>query len=218
MYHYTYISSDNKRFYIGVRSSKEEPLKDNYFGSFYDKSFKPFKKKILSNHYTREDAILAEIYWHDLFQVHTNKLFANKAKQTSSKFCAFNKNRKHTKETKEKLSKLAKERFENSPHPWQGRKHTKESRLKMSESLSGKNSPWYGKKHKESTKEKQRIARGHDCRGSKNLDVYTFFCCATSETYIGNPTEFSKAYNLNIKAVGNLVRLKSKSSNDWILL
>lgn len=88
MYHYVYYSYEEwGRGYIGVRSCKclsEEDTK--YLGSFYDKSFKPTEKVILSAFETREDALKAEIALHDFYKVHKNPHFANKAMQTSTKF------------------------------------------------------------------------------------------------------------------------------------
>lgn len=218
MHHYTYLSKDNLRYYIGVRSSNKEPSIDKYMGSFYDKTFTPHTKIILSNHYTRKDAILAEIYWHKLFEVDTNPLFVNQARQTSSKFDYDWTGKKLSPEHKRKLSIAAKKRYKTSKHPWLGRKHTEKSRQKMSNSLSGEKSPWYGRKHKEATKKKQSDARGHKCRGYKNLEVYHFFCCETGEEYIGIPSDFAKAYGISMSSVSSLVNFKVKSSRGWIIL
>lgn len=81
----------------------------------------------------------------------------------------------------------------------------------MSQSLSGKNSPWYGKKHKESTKKKQSEAK-------LSKTVYTFFCCATSETFVGTPSEFTKYTGLSRWGACYLINLKRTIYADWILL
>lgn len=130
MYHYTYISTDNIRYYIGVRSSKINPEEDNYFGSFYDKTFKPTSKKILGLHSSREDAILAEIYWHNLFKVKNNPLFANQANQTSKGFDYDWTGKKYPEEAKNKISKHNKEYYKNNKHPWIGRNHSEASKKK----------------------------------------------------------------------------------------
>jgi hypothetical protein len=88
MYHYVYYSYEEwGRGYIGVRSCECLPEEDcSYFGSFYDKTFAPKNKIILAVFETREEAIQAEITLHAFYQVHINPHFANKARQTSTKF------------------------------------------------------------------------------------------------------------------------------------
>ena len=86
MFHYTYLTSDGNRYYIGSRTSKREPIFDEYMGSHYDKTFKPTEKTILGIHNDKTDKIAAEIYWQRLFKVAENPLFANRVYQTSTKF------------------------------------------------------------------------------------------------------------------------------------
>ena len=91
-YHYTYYSYEEcGRGYIGSRTCKCLPEEDiRYFGSFYDKTFKPTQKIILKDDYTtRAEAIADEIILHDFYDVENNPHFANKAKQTSAGFCYF---------------------------------------------------------------------------------------------------------------------------------
>ena len=85
MYHYVYYSYEEwGRGYIGVRSCKCLPEEDTkYFGSFYDKTFKPTSKIILAEFPDRESALAAEVELHAFYQVHKNPHFANKARQTS---------------------------------------------------------------------------------------------------------------------------------------
>ena len=88
-YHYTYYSYEEYgRGYIGSRKCKCLPEEDvRYFGSFYDKTFKPTQKIILKSDYaTREGAIADEIILHDFYDVANNPHFVNRAKQTSTKF------------------------------------------------------------------------------------------------------------------------------------
>ena len=88
-YYYTYYSYEEwGRGYIGSRGCKCLPEEDvKYFGSFYDKTFKPTQKIILKNNYTtRVEAIGDEIILHDYYDVANNPHFANQAKQTSTKF------------------------------------------------------------------------------------------------------------------------------------
>jgi len=87
-YYYTYYSYEEwGRGYIGSRGCKCLPEKDiNYFGSFKDKSFRPTQKIILDIYKTREQALEAEVILHDFYDVANNPHFANRAKQTSTKF------------------------------------------------------------------------------------------------------------------------------------
>jgi hypothetical protein len=88
-YYYTYYSYEEcGRGYIGSRGCKCLPEEDvRYFGSFRDRTFKPTQKIILKDDYaTREEAIVDEIILHDYYDVAINPDFANRAKQTSTKF------------------------------------------------------------------------------------------------------------------------------------
>ena len=88
-YHYTYYSYEEwGRGYFGSRTCRCLPEKDvKYFGSFYDKTFNPTQKIILKDDYaTREEADVDEVILHNYFEVDINPHFANRAKQTSSKF------------------------------------------------------------------------------------------------------------------------------------
>jgi hypothetical protein len=88
-YYYTYYSYEEwGRGYIGSRKCKCLPEEDvRYFGSFYDKTFKPTQKIILKDNYaTREEVYADEIILHDYYDVANNPHFANQAKQTSTKF------------------------------------------------------------------------------------------------------------------------------------
>ena len=87
-YYYTYYSYEEwGRGYIGSRGCECLPEEDvKYFGSFKDKSFKPTQKIILEIYETREQAIEAEVILHDFYDVANNPHFANRAKQTSTKF------------------------------------------------------------------------------------------------------------------------------------
>ena len=87
MFFYTYYSYEPfGRGYIGRRETTIEPEKDEYLGSFTDETFKPSEKIVISLHGSREEAAKAEVELHEFYQVDTNPHFANRAKQTSSKF------------------------------------------------------------------------------------------------------------------------------------
>lgn len=87
-YFYVYYSYEEYgRGYIGKRECKCLPQEDvNYFGSFKDKTFNPTQKIILETFDTAEMALEAECALHDFYEVDKNPHFANKARQTSSKF------------------------------------------------------------------------------------------------------------------------------------
>jgi hypothetical protein len=86
-----------------------------YFGSFRDKTFKPTGKTILFVCETRQEASEIEIELHDFFDVAVNPQFANKAKQTSTK-------------------------FDSTGVPW-----TEAQKKANSERNSGENNPCYGR-------------------------------------------------------------------------
>jgi len=85
---YTYYSYEPwGRGYIGKRECKCLPEEDTkYFGSFKDKTFKPTEKIILGEFASREEAFDAEIKLHSFFEVDRNPHFANRSKQTSTRF------------------------------------------------------------------------------------------------------------------------------------
>jgi hypothetical protein len=119
-YHYTYYSYEEwGRGYFGSRTCKCLPEEDKkYFGSFKDKTFKPTQKIILKSDYaTREEAYADEILLHDYFEVDINPHFANRSRQTSTKFrCPAEVFR--TKEFREKASS----RTKGEKNPMYGRK------------------------------------------------------------------------------------------------
>lgn len=147
MNHYVYYSYEEwGRGYIGVRSCKCSPNEDNqYMGSFYDKTFKPNQKIIIGTFTTREDALNAEITLHRYYQVDINPHFANKAKQTSTKFVSCG---PRSEEFKRKIS-IAKKGKKLTPEHIQkvslarskklkGRKFSEQHKKNLSESLKGR--------------------------------------------------------------------------------
>lgn len=87
-YHYVYYSYESwGRGYIGKRSCKCLPKDDvRYFGSFKDSSFKPDQKIILQVFETEKEALEAEIYLHNFYEVDINTHFVNKARQRTLGF------------------------------------------------------------------------------------------------------------------------------------
>lgn len=89
-YYYTYYSYEEwGRGYFGSRKCYCLPEEDTkYLGSSKDKTFKPKYKIILKDNYaTREDAYADEIILQRCYRVVENPHFANRAYQTSTKFC-----------------------------------------------------------------------------------------------------------------------------------
>jgi hypothetical protein len=107
-YFYVYYSYEEwGRGYIGKRECECLPQADiKYFGSFRDKTFRPTQKIILETYNSREEALESEIFLHDFFQVDINPHFANKAKQTSTKFSYDATGRKHKPETIDKMKRF----------------------------------------------------------------------------------------------------------------
>ena len=127
-YHYTYYSYEEWGMgYFGSRSCDCLPEEDvNYFGSFTHKNFHPTQKIILKSDYpTRADAMRDEVILHDYYDVAANPHFANRAKQTSTRFTQAGVS--PSVETRKKLSKAGK-----------GKKRSEETKQKMSKSFSGK--------------------------------------------------------------------------------
>jgi hypothetical protein len=140
-YHYTYYSYEEWGMgYFGVRSCDCLPEEDiEYFGSFTHKNFHPTYKIILQSDYpTRVDAMKDEILLHDHYNVAANPHFANRAKQTSTRFTQAGVS--PSTETRNKLSKAGK-----------GKKRSEETKQKMSKAFSGKYVS-------EETREKFRLA------------------------------------------------------------
>jgi hypothetical protein len=145
---YVYYSYEEwGRGYIGRRECSCLPEEDlKYFGSFTDKSFHPSQKIILAVFSTREDMCQAEVDLHVYFKVDENPHFANKARQTSSKFYMDKTGEKNpnygnrwnrTEEWKRERS----EQYKGRPAPW--------ARIKWSEERKqqwrGENNPQFGK-------------------------------------------------------------------------
>jgi len=167
-HHYVYRSfEEGGRDYIGIRSCKCLPEEDiEYFGSFHDETFKPIGKVILFVCETRQEVAEIEIELHDFFDVAVNPQFANKAKQTSTKFdttgvpkteeakkklSVANSGKTHTEETKKKLSVANSGKTHTEEHKKKisvansGRTLTEETKKKMSKAMSGENNPLHGR-------------------------------------------------------------------------
>ena len=168
---YVYYSYEEYgRGYIGKRECDCLPEKDvNYFGSFHDKNFNPSQKIILETFDSVEEALEAEIILHNFYEVDKNPHFANKAKQTSTKFyyCLNGKNNpmygkigekhpaygyRHSKDVLQMFSDRQKGEKNHmygkfgKDHPSYGSKRSEETKRKLSERQIGEKNHRYGKK------------------------------------------------------------------------
>jgi hypothetical protein len=173
-YFYVYYSYEEfGRGYIGKRESECPPEDDiKYLGSSKDKTFKPNQKIILETFNNVEEALEAECILHNFYEVDKNPHFANKARQTSTKFyyCSFGDNNpSKRKEVKEKIKKSKTGNNNPSKRPEVRQKlkearnkriTTEETKKKMSEAHKGKPGTFgmKGKTHSEETKQKMRDA------------------------------------------------------------
>ena len=155
MIYYTYYSYEPwGRGYIGAKPSgcPGNPMEDNYYGTFSDKTFRPTEKIILGEYQSPEECIEAEVSLHSFFNVDINPHFANRAKQTSTKFF-FDSTGKTNKGSSEKRTK---ENIENNPMK------NPEVVQKMLDSRKKEDNTWYENYVKSrrtpESREKSRVA------------------------------------------------------------
>jgi hypothetical protein len=146
---YVYYSYEEwGRGYIGYRGCKCLPEEDTeYFGSYKDESFHPTRKIVLATFSSREEAIQAEVWLHKFYDIARNPHFANKARQTSTRFTSDGKDwsgennpnwgrigvlnpRFGVKRPDEVKNAISKKRL--------GQKRSKESREKQANTMRGK--------------------------------------------------------------------------------
>jgi hypothetical protein len=141
---YVYYSYEEYgRGYIGKRECECCPEEDiNYFGSFKDKTFSPTQKIILETFENVEKALEAECALHDFYEVDKNPHFANRAKQTSTKFYC---NLGPGEEANLKRSKLMK----TSYNPMSNPEYKEKARINIIKAL---NKPEVRKKKSETAK------------------------------------------------------------------
>jgi len=151
MNHYVYLIEKKnaleteQKYYIGVRSCESKIGDDDYMGSSkyltedIEKTGRQHYNKIILKRFdNREDALNYEIEMHEQFDVASNPLFFNKAKQKTTGFaCGPGElnpfyGKKHTDEYKQRLSALLKTKDCRSKTPNFGLIHTEEAKLKMS--------------------------------------------------------------------------------------
>jgi ribosomal protein S27AE len=127
MNHYVYLIEkknalpDSAKYYIGVRSCEGLIADDDYMGSskyltedIGKQGKNNFNKIILKRFQTREEAVQYEIDMHNEFEVASNTLFFNKAKQTVVSFTPgvgennYFYGKKHTEESRQKMREILK--------------------------------------------------------------------------------------------------------------
>ena len=146
---YVYYSYEEfGRGYIGSRGCKCLPEEDSkYYGSFWDKTFKPTGKIILAEFDNRRDAYDAEVVLHKFYDVVNNPHFANQSRALTSGFTTEGlstfKGRKHSEESKKKIGAASK-----------GRKPSEETRKLKSKQMSGEGNHMYGGTHTPEAREK----------------------------------------------------------------
>ena len=145
------------------------PAEDNYYGTFYDKSFEPTEKIVLGAFDTKEEALAAEVALHEFFKVDSNPYFANQSRQLTTKFVYDATGRKHSEETKAKISANNKRALlgkTGKDHSRWGKKHTKETKEKIRQKATGR-------KHDEATKAKMRKPKpGRDLQVREKAPTY----------------------------------------------
>lgn len=232
-FHYTYISTDGIRYYIGVRSCKCQPyLDDKYFGSFTDETFEPNKKFILRVFSTRKAAVNHERWLLKSNDVLKNDRFVNRSIQNETGFItrnygqpSWNQGKSMSQETKEKLSKSR-----QGIEPWNKGKtgiYSDETLQKMSE--SAKNREMNEETCKKisitltgrtfSEEHKSKISKGVTGKNNANYDqtIYHFhhekygdFFCTRNELQI--------KFNLDKSCLYRIIKGKKFSHKGWRVL
>lgn len=205
-YYYTYYSYEEwGRGYIGSRGCNCLPEEDvKYFGSFKDKTFKPTQKIILKDDYaTREEAYADEIILHDYYDVANNPHFANRSRQTSTKFKCPIVNNPSAYLTKEQLSENGKKGIQSQRERgvgiWAFTPEQKSNVLKKASKIGG---AIMGKRHKEngtgifslSKEEKLKVCS----MGGKAINSQKWMCLETG--YITSPgplTSYQRARGID---------------------
>lgn len=152
---YVYYSYEEfGRGYIGSRGCKCLPEEDfKYYGSFWDKTFKPTGKIILAEFDNRRDAYDAEVVLHKFYDVVNNPHFANQSRALTSGFTtegrvAPNRGKKASEETRRKIGEASR-----------GRRPSEETRKLKSQLMTGEGNPMYGGTHTPEARE--RIGAPH---------------------------------------------------------
>lgn len=191
MKHYTYLVTDGKLFYIGVRTAPKKKIPEtdtDYLGSSKYPGYKPTKKHIIKKFKTRKEAIAHEIYLHKFFDVRNNPMYANQVNQTSTGFDAGSGQNHCCWGKKRPLEAIIKTAQANK-----GRKPTKETRRKISENhadVSGRKNPRF------------------------NSTIY-YFIHTDGREIISVPFDFHTRFNLNRSKVSAIINGNRRSHKGW---
>lgn len=221
MYHYTYkIHYSTNKFYIGVRSSKCTPDKDDkYIGSSkVTPNDEIIRKEILGIFDNRKDALSNEMKHHVFNDVAKNDLYYNQALQNGTGFDSTG--RKMSDEHKAKIAKasskrkLSKESRQKISDAHKGKKHgprSEEHRKKMSKLLKGRTSPFKGKKFSNLERENAYNSR------IKYPEERDWHNKKTGEVFCGNPQELAIVLGVETSRVTTVIRGVVKSYHGWYL-
>lgn len=182
--HYTYIlTDDSSKMYIGKHSCNKkcthktnQPICD-YMGSYKDKSYKPVTKQILDIYDSKQEALLGEVYLHDIFNVDVSELYANQAKQRTDKFSFGG---KHSKKSKTKMSQSQLKHYKENPERKEacksmlGKSHTEDTKNQIRESVLNS---WTEERRKSYSKARQG-------RGNPNADTNLYVIRDTNTNQI----------------------------------
>lgn len=209
IYQITEISSNRK--YIGMRSSKIDPLLDlgiKYFSSSSDKGFKKrqkqnpidYKYEILSLHSSREDCSDEEIRLHELYNVKNNKEFINNTNANKLGYDPTGMIPVRDKDGNTFAVSINDPRYLSGEllHNMVGKKLTDEHKKNISKGANGENNGFYGKKQTEYCKE--RVSNQYKIDG---------------KIYRGRES-IAKEYDISIRTIEN--RCKSEKWPSWELI
>lgn len=242
MNHYTYLTTDGERYYIGVRSCEGNPWKDNYWGT--PKTEKGFEKRvthklILTYHDTQQEAKEAEEYFHAHFNVKDDPRFANHANAKANSFAEigtepWNKNVPRTEETKAKISASK-----------TGKPLSNKQKAGLSKRFSGKGNNQYGKfgeNHpayghtkteecrrrigeaarirqtgkKASAETKKKMSKQKQGKNNPNVNKREYlFVHVTHGEVICTCLELREKFGLSKQNVSNIVNGWQKTSKGW---
>jgi hypothetical protein len=147
-------------------------------GSYSDTVFSPTQKEILAVCDTREEALRAEMFFHEFYDVAKNLKFANRAKQTSTRFST--EGTTSSEETRQKIgkSKIGKPRSKETKQKLRkanlGKVVSKETKEKIGCAMAGEKNPMFGKtgelspNYGKPCSEETRRRIGEPQKGAKN--------------------------------------------------
>ena len=193
-------------------------------GSFADDTFEPDNKKVLRCFDTRGAAIDYEIKLHEHFDVDKNTRFANRAKQTTTKFfysVSGEENPAKRPESRRKISEAMKGESNPAKRPEVREKLVEahknrepvsdETRAKMSEAHKGQ-APTYGMKGKSHSPETRARMRA---RRLERMPIRYFKSPAGVIHQVKNIARFAIVEDLNPTALSMVATGKRRQHKGW---